>query len=205
MTSTGPADGVSGKPAEYETATAKWIEHTVDFLMMENDPLYAQLRPEQIDGLGETAIRSGADGEILVRPVHTVATGSVDVGSAIAGDFGDLEAVVAQIADQKLEQTMAAYFALVIDATQHTGNLVDAHGDAAEGLLAMLEKMDVAFDDDGKPSLQIVVSPSDAARVRAQLAAFTPDQHRRFSEIIIRKREEYRASRRRRRLPRHCH
>ncbi len=126
MASTGPADGVSGKPAEYETATAKWIEHTVDFLMMESDPLYAQLRPEQIEGLGETAIRSGADGEILVRPVHTVATGSVDVGSAIAGDFGDLEAVVAQIADHKLEQTMAAYFALVMDATQHHGNVASS-------------------------------------------------------------------------------
>jgi hypothetical protein len=204
VASTGPADGVSGKPAEYETATAQWIDHTVDFLMMESDPLYAQLRPEQIEGLGETAIRSGA-GEILVRPVHTVVTGSVDVGSAIAGEFTDLEAVVAQIAGQKLKQTMAAYFALVMDATQHTGNVVDAHGDAAEGLLAVLEKMDIAFDDDGKPALQMVVSPADAARVRAQLAALTPDQHRRFSEIIIRKREEYRASRRRRRLPRHCH
>jgi hypothetical protein len=116
-----------------------------------------------------------------------------------------LEAVVAEIAYQKLEQTMEAYFALIMDATQYTGNVADARGDAAEGLLAVLEKMDIAFDDDGNPAIQMVVSPTDAARVRAQLAAFTPDQHRRFSEIIIRKRGEYRASRRRRRLPRHCH
>jgi len=205
VVSTGPADGVSGKAAEYEIATARWIEYTVDFLMVESDPLYAQLRPEQIDGLGETAIRVGVGGEVLVRPVHTVATGSVDVGSAIVGDFSDLEAVVAEIADQKLEQTMEAYFALIMDVTQHTGNVVDAHGDAAEGLLAVLEKMDIAFDDEGNPALQMVVSPVDAVRVRGQLAAFTPDQHRRFSEVIIRKRGEYRASRRRRRLPRHCY
>jgi hypothetical protein len=203
--STGRADDISGRPAEYEAATARWIERTVDFLMVESDPLYAQLVPDQIDDLGETPVRSGAGGEVLIKPVHIVATGSVDVGSVIAGDFGDLETVVAEIADQKLEQTMRAYFALIIDVTQQTGNVVDAHGDAAEALLAMLEKMDIAFDDDGNPALQLVVSPADAERVRAQLAAFTPDQHRRFAEIIIRKRGEYRASRRRRRLPRHCH
>lgn len=151
MASTGHADGVSGSITEYETATARWIERTVDFLMVESDSLYAQLRPEQIDGLGETAVRSGVGGEVLVKPVHTVATGSVDVGSAIAGDFGDLEAVVAEIAYQKLEQTMGAYFVLIMDATQHTGNVADARGDAAEGLLAVLEKMDIAFDDDGNP------------------------------------------------------
>ena len=205
MGSTGRTDDISGKTTEYEIAAARWIERTVDFLMVESDPLYAQLRPEQIDGLGETAVRIGASGEVLAKPVHMVATGSVDVGSVIDGDFGDLETVVAEIADQKLEQTMRAYFALIMDVTQHTGNVVDAHGDAAEALLAMLEKMDIAFDDDGNPALQMVVSPADAERVRAQLAAFTPDQHRRFSEIIIRKRGKYRASRRRRRLPRHCH
>lgn len=178
---------------------------TAGFLMVVTDRLYAQLRPEQIDGLAETAVRSGAGGDSVIAQVHTVAAGSVDVDSAIAGDFEDLETVVAGIAYQQLEQTMRAYFALVMDVTQQTGNVVDAHGDAAEALLAMLEKMDIAFDDDGKPAIQMVVSPADADRVSAQLAAFTPDQHRRFAEIIIRKREAYRASRRRRRLSRHCH
>lgn len=205
MGSVGRTDGISGRPLEYEAATERWIERTVDFLMVVSDPLYAQLRPEQIEGLGAASVRSGAGGEVMVKPVRIAATGSVDVGSVIAGDFADLETVVAEIADQKLEQTMRAYFALVMDVTQHTGNVVDAHGDAAEALLAMLEKMDIAFDDDGNPAIQMVVSPADAERVRAQIAAFTPDQHRRFAETIIRKREAYRASRRRRRLPRHCH
>jgi hypothetical protein len=132
-------------------------------------------------------------------------TGQVSVGPAIDGDLGDLEAEVSAIADQRLEQTMRAYFALITEVTQQTGNAVDAHGDAAEGFLAMIEKMDIAFDENGMPALQMVVSPSDAQRVRAQLAAFTPDQQGRFSEIITRKREAYRASRRRRRLPRHGH
>jgi hypothetical protein len=40
----------------------------------------------------------------------------------------------------------------------------------------MLEKMDVAFDEDGTPALQMVVSRADADRVRAKLAAFTPEE-----------------------------
>jgi len=173
--------------------------------MLARDPLYAQLRPEQIDGLAETRINLGNGDEFLVEPTPITVTGSVDVGSAIAGDFGDLEAEVSAIADQRLEQTMRAYFALVKEVTQRTGNVVDAHGDAVEGFLAMLEIMDIAFDADGKPALQMVVSPADAERIRAQLAAFTPDQQRRFVETISRKREAYRASRRRRKLPRHGH
>jgi hypothetical protein len=173
--------------------------------MVVSDRLYAQLRPEQIDGLAGAEVRCGDGGESAIAQVHTVAVGSVDVDSVIAGDFEDLVTAVAAIAYQQLEQTMRAYFALIMEATRQTGNVVDAHGDAAEGLLAMLEKMDIAFDDDGKPAIQMVVSPADADRVRAQLAAFTPEQQSRFAEIIIRKREAYRASRRRRRLPRHCH
>jgi hypothetical protein len=95
---------------------------------------------------------------------------------------------------------MKAYFAMVMGVTQQTENLINVHGDAVEGLLAMLEKMDLAFDEDGTPAFQMVVSPTDADRVRAHLAAFTPGQQRRFLDIITRKSDAYRASRRRRRL-----
>jgi hypothetical protein len=66
----------------------------------------------------------------------------------------------------------------------------------------MLEKMDIAFDDDGTPSMQMIASPETGKRIRAQLAAFTPGQTQRLLAIIDSKREAYRASRRRRRLPR---
>jgi hypothetical protein len=182
-----------------------WLERTVGFLMLARDQLYAQLRPEQVDVPAETTISLGGGDEFVIRPTSITVTGSVDVGPAIAGDLEDLAAEVSSIADQRLEQTMRAYFALVMEVTQRTGNVTDAHGDAAEGFLAMLEAMDVAFDTEGRPAIQMVVSPADEERVRAQMAALSPDQEHRFAEIITRKREAYRASRRRRRLPRHSH
>lgn len=196
---------LSARPLEYEAATTEWLLRTVEFLMLARDPLYAQLRSEQVEGLEERSIElDGANG-LLVKPTRIAVTGSVDIHSVIVGDLGDLHAEVSGIADQRLEQTMRAYFALVMEVTQQTGNMVDAHGDAAEGFLALLEKMDIQFDEDGTPALSMVVSPADAQRVRGQLAAFTQDQQRRFAEIIHRKREVYSASRRRRRIPRHSH
>jgi hypothetical protein len=100
---------------------------------------------------------------------------------------------------------MRAYFTMISRVTDKTGNTIDAHGDAAEGLLAALKKMDIAFGEDGMPALEMIVSPADADRIRAQLDALTAEQQQRLTGIINRKREEYLASRRRRRLPRHGH
>lgn len=102
--------------------------------MARSDPLYAQLRPEQIDGLAGTAIVHGTAGESAATHVHTVATSSTDVDSAVSGDFEDLKTVVADIARQQLDQTMRAYFALIAKVTEQTGNVVDANGNAAEAL-----------------------------------------------------------------------
>jgi len=98
---------------------------------------------------------------------------------------------------------MRAYFATISKVSDATGNTVDAHGDAAEGFLAVLEKMDIAFGEDGEPALAMIVSPADADGVQVQMDAMPAEQQRRLVEIVNRKREAYLVSRRRRRLPRH--
>lgn len=205
---TGTSDrvgGLSARPVEYEAATTDWLSRTVGFLMLARDRLYADLQTEQVECLPDTRIDLGVGQELVIQPQPIAVTGSIEIDAVIAGDFDDLHAEVSSIADQKLEQTMRAYFALLMDVTQRTGNVADAHGDAAEGLLAALEKIDMRFDENGDPVLQMIVSPADEERVRAQMDALTPDQQRRFKQIIDRKREEYHASRRSRRLPRHGH
>jgi hypothetical protein len=193
-TGSGDFGRLFARPSEYEAVTTEWLERTVAFLMLVRDPLYAQLRSEQVEGLACAKIDVGGGQELPVEPQLIAVSGSIDIDSVITGDFGGLHGEVSDIADQRLEQTMQAYFALVMDVTQRTGNVAEAHGDAAEGILAVLEMMDMQFDANG--------DPADAERVRAHLDALTPDQQRRFAEVISRKREAYRASRRRRRLPR---
>jgi hypothetical protein len=142
-----------------------WLQRTIAFLMTASDPLFAQLRFEQVEVQTQARLDLGNGQEFLVDPVSVSVTGSVGVDSVIAGDFSDFETQVAAIAEQRLEQTMRQYFAMVQEITRRTGNLVDAQGDAAEGLLVALEAMEMEFNDDGTPALQLVVSPDVAGNL----------------------------------------
>ncbi len=203
----GAADhaSIAARPAEYEAATQRWIQQTVQHIMRARDRVYAQLRTEQAETVPATRLDLGGGQEFAVDPVRIHVDGSIAIDPLIDGDLEDLHVQVSSIADQQLEQFMRAYFTTISKVTDKTGNTIDAHGDAAEGLLAVLEKMDIAFGEDGLPALEMIVSPADADRIRAQLDALTVEQQQRLTGIINRKREEYLASRRRRRLPRHGH
>jgi hypothetical protein len=196
---------IAARAAEYEIVTGKWVYHAVQAVMRASDPVYAQLRPELVEAVPRQRIDLGEGREMPVEPYRTSVHGAIAIDALIAGDLGELHAEICSIARQQLEQTMRAFFALIDEVTRQTGNVVDAHGDAAEGLLGMLEKMDIAFDDEGNPRLKMIASPETAERIRAQLESFTSDQMQRFVAIISSKREQYRASRRRRRLPRYGH
>jgi hypothetical protein len=180
----------------------QWLYETVDMLMRARDPDYANLGSERVESLPEAAVELPDGQEMVIEPYQIAATGSVEIDPAIAGDFGDLHAVVSDIADQRLEQTMRALYSVLADVSQRTGNTVEIGEDGAEGLLALMEITDMDFDEHGNLRSSFMVSPTDAEWVRAQQAGFTPDQQRRSAEIINRKREAYYASRRRRRLPR---
>ena len=203
----GAADHASmaARPAEYEAATQRWMQQTVQHIMRARDRIYAQLRTETAETVPATRLDLGAGQELAVDPFRIHVDGSIAVDPLIDGDLEDLHVQISSIADQQLEQIMRAYFTTISKVTDETGNTIDAHGDAAEGLLAVLEKMDIAFGEDGMPALEMIVSPADADRIRTQLGALTAEQQQRLTEIINRKREECFASRRRRRLPRYGH
>jgi hypothetical protein len=88
-------------------------------------------------------------------------------------------------------------------ATELTGNVVNVkeHGSNLEALLAGLEKMDVVFDEDGKPSgLALMMHPDKKQQVEEELALAGPEFQARWDAIMARKREAWNASRSTRRL-----
>ncbi|KAA2262854.1 hypothetical protein F0L68_11545 [Solihabitans fulvus] len=196
---------VAATPHEYRIALAWWADAATDHLMMALDPLYAQTPREPMESIPAPMTGTSSKNEAAVSSVELEVITNVSVPAMINGDLDDLHAAIAETAQQMIEQTMRQYFAVLADATSQAGNTVDAGDDIVEAYLMVLAKMDIAFDEDGRPDLALYVSPENANRVEAQLAAITPAQSRRFTEILMRKREEFNASRRRRRLPRHGH
>jgi hypothetical protein len=188
---------------EYEAATARWFSATVDKIMRATDPIYAQIPHQRVESLPELVVPVSEDQEMHVTPSRFAASGDVSPEGIIEGHLDDVHLIVTEAAEQMLEQVMRMFFAQVQGAADRVGNLVDAQGDPVEGVLKALDKMQLAFPDDDGPPLQMIVSPADADRIRQALDAAAPEQILRLQEIIRRKREEFDAARRRRRLPQH--
>ena len=81
-----------------------------------------------------------------------------------------------------------------------SGKTVNAQGhDYFDAMLETLETIDMAFDEDGKPNLTLVVHPETAKRIQEKQP--TPEQQERLRLVLERRKEEWDASRRRRDLP----
>ena len=85
------------------------------------------------------------------------------------------------------------------EATERIGNQIDAGGQpfSAELYFKMLETVQINFDSQGRPdisSTHLVMHPDQAARVEPLLAQWEADEsfQRRYREIMVKKREEWR-------------
>lgn len=105
-------------------------------------------------------------------------------------------------ADQNLSIVMPHLFDVLDRTCKAAGNVSNAGGKpfSFESLLEGLEKIEIPFDDNGKPELPtLVMSPAVAEQVRT-LPPVTPDQQKRLDDLIERKRKEHNARRRDRKL-----
>jgi hypothetical protein len=104
------------------------------------------------------------------------------------------------------EQYAAAMGATLLrtaeDITDATGNTIDAGGRPLSWdlILDAYEGTEIAFDDDGQPTTQLVMNPKTAMLLQAMEK--TPEQERRYQEIMQRKKDAWDAQQRPRRLPR---
>jgi hypothetical protein len=117
----------------------------------------------------------------------------------------DVEAFITAICGVA-EQYAAAMGATLLrtaeDITDATGNTIDAGGRPLSWdlILDAYEGTEIAFDDDGQPTTQLVMNPNTAMLLRAMEK--TPEQERRYQEIMQRKKDAWDAQQRPRRLPR---
>jgi hypothetical protein len=106
-----------------------------------------------------------------------------------------------ETADSIGGQMVRGMFEHISEVADEHGQVIKANGrDVYELLIEATEKMDVQFDEDGNPGERILaINPETYAQVKGD--GPTPDQEERMRVVMERKREEWRASRRRRELP----
>lgn len=120
--------------------------------------------------------------------------------AGVAGDFEELHAAVASSAKDYAASVVPQMLAHISQICDATGNVVDAQGQSIwEAQLEMLETIEIHFDEDGNPTLpSLVLHPDTADKLGDPPDGFVE----RFNEILTRRRDEWLAQRRTRRLPR---
>jgi hypothetical protein len=103
-----------------------------------------------------------------------------------------------QAARDMAKQRSEGFFKTIEDAVENIGNTVNGKGQAftPELVFEMLEKMWIDFDAQGQPRLPTVtINPAQEPQVRRAFESIQTDPNlaRRFTELIDKKREEWRA------------
>ena len=117
----------------------------------------------------------------------------------------DIEAFVIVLMElaTKYEEAMGRTLVRTVsDVTVAVGNVVDAEEQpfSWDHFLDALEKIEISFDEDGRHHVDIGINPETYKLL--QRIKITPAQQQRYDGIITRKKEQWDAQKRARRLPR---
>jgi hypothetical protein len=185
---------------EYEDGARTVSFRAVRALAVAHEPLLEQIRSVPAESIPVSRIADGRGGEIELEPVSVRVRLEMDIDALANGDLSGLLVALDDAARQEADTVAAALFASIDRITDMTGNRLDAGGQplSLDTITDALEMMEISFDDDGKMDLTMVLHPDDLAKLEA--AGPTPEQERRHLEVLARKREEWMARKRDRRL-----
>jgi len=188
---------------EYALALVKFVHYGVGRLMEAKDQVWAMIPRAEPTEAVPTTQNTMPSGEVVQNPPVTLEAKFVlryyDIRSSSADALAEQ---MDSAADQNLSVVMPHFFDILRRTSQAAGTASDAGGKpfSFELFLASLEKIDISFDDSGKPELPtLVVGPELAKQIQA-MPPITAEQRKLVDELIERKRKEHYARRRDRKL-----
>jgi len=114
----------------------------------------------------------------------------------------DVEAFASHFLDiwvKFVKQTHKYFFEFLNQTTKAVGNVTDAKGkNVWDAQIEMLEGLKMRFDEDGNHQTEFIMHPDTAKKLAENPP--TPEQQKRWEDALNKKREEYYAQKRTRRL-----
>ena len=188
---------------EYDLAQARFIHESVRQLMNAKDQLWASLRNAEPTEAVPTTQNTMPSGDVVQSaPIEIAAEFIFKYDEIRSCDIGALAAQVDSAADQALSVIMPRFFEMLRRTNDAAGTGINL-GDrppSFEILLEMLSKMPIDFDDHGQPEMPTLVMGPDAAEQIRNLPPPTPTQRKALADLIDKKRREFNARRRDRKL-----
>jgi hypothetical protein len=190
-------------PREYEIGGVRWFSSAARELSRALHPLLAQIPRVEL-AEGPDPLPEGAplpsEASSLYRPMAVSHVWTVSIEDAADFNVAEFLADLYALADDMGGQMVRGLLGLISDVSEEYGNTIDAAGrDFFDVFAETLETIETSFDEEGRPNLTIVMHPDQAERLRDKKP--TAAQEARINAILDRRREEWRASRRRRDLP----
>lgn len=138
----------------------------------------------------------------LISPIRKIVS-EISYKNEIIYDF-DLDTFCGElynVVNNKIIEMHKTMFKTVSDISELTGNIGSAKDDEniGDSYLKMIEMIDISFDEEGNPRLPTLHVNSETAD-KFKTLNFTPEQEKREKEIFDKKKEEWNAKKRNRKL-----
>lgn len=185
-------------PSEYNAAVQRFISTGVRALMEAQGGPYSLASRESVNQLPDYTDSSDDDQAGQGRLIEATLDAEIDKNEIINGDFEGITVSMSRVAIELEAQFSRAIIAHITEESERAGNLVSSEL-SYDAIIDTLERMDFSFDESGNPNLGFVAAPEAIQKIRA-LGEATPEQQKRFDEIIAKRKDEWDARRRNRRL-----
>lgn len=190
------------RPVEYEVAFISFVHEALHELMAVKDPVLGRIKRVRSKQL-TTVQNSMPTGEVVGgEPVQMAVPFRFKSDDIINGEVDEIGSVIDTASDEALKQIMPQFFQRMGQISEAAGTSYNAQGQpiSHDMVLDMFDRVEIGFDESGNPIMPTLVAGPDLYQSLQRLPPPTPEQYRRFAEIIERKRSEHNARRRNRKL-----
>lgn len=188
---------------EYSRAVFEFFGNAVRGMMAAQDTLYGSIptaEPSEVLPVTQNTMPSGV--VVQNQPLMIQSSVVFQWDNIRFCNLGALAEQVNKSAEERLSQVMPHFFEVLHRTSATAGTAMDVGGRpfSFEIFLEGLERIELRFDRDGKPILPtLVMHPSMAEKLRS-MPPITAEQQKAMDDLIERKRSEYNARRRHRKL-----
>jgi hypothetical protein len=188
---------------EYDVALKRFIHTTINLLMRKKDPVLGMIPTERKESVTTTQNTMPSGEVVKGAPLLTEMKFEINNADVLEGNVDGFIASIDGAAEDGVKKLMPQIFGRIGALAEAAGTASNAGGQpiSHELVLAQYEKMEIDFDERGNPILPTMVGSPEMIEAYKRLGEPSAEIEERFQKMIARKREEFNARRRSRKLP----
>jgi hypothetical protein len=185
---------------EYDDSFDRFVHRAINELIHRKDPILREIPARFSDEINTTQ-NTMPSGEVVEnKPFGFRMPFGVEFDEVIEGQSAKLLKAINDAAEEGLKVLMPQFFDQLTRVSTAAGTAVDAQGVPLSWTLILQswEKIEIDFDENGKPKLGMVVAPETYKQLMN--LPFTEKDHLALNDLLKRKKLEFNARQRSRKL-----